>query len=61
LKQHVDSIGKRTVSQLVLDYGPCGKQHWKNSKILTVGDFYDDDNGGGYDNDEKTTVMTKTE
>jgi len=60
LKQHVESVGTRTVSQLVLNYGVCGKQQWKNSKILTVGDFDDDDNGGGYDNDDKTTVMMKT-
>jgi hypothetical protein len=26
-----------------LNYGPCGKQHWKNSTVLTVGDFDDDD------------------
>jgi len=56
LKQHAESMGKRTVSQLGLNYGLCGKQHWKNSKILTVGDFDDDDNGG-YDSDDKTTVM----
>lgn len=59
LKQHVECIGKRTMSQLVLNYGPYGKQHWKNSKILTVGDF-DYCNGGRYDSDDKTTVMTKT-
>ena len=47
------------MSQLVLNYGPYGKQHWKNSKILTVGDF-DYCNGGRYDSDDKTTVMTKT-
>ena len=52
-------MGKRTVYQLGLNYGLCGKQHWKNSKILTVGDFDDDDNGG-YDSDDKTTVMMKT-
>lgn len=46
------------MSQLVLNYGPCRKQHWKNSKILTVGDL-DDDNGGGYDGD-KTRVVMKT-
>jgi hypothetical protein len=60
LKQHVECIRKRTVSQLVLNYDPCGKQHWKNSKILIVGDFDDDGNGRGYDNDDETTVMTKT-
>lgn len=59
MKQHVESFGKRIVSQLVLNYGPCRKQHWKNSKILTVGDFGDDDCGGGGYDDDKTTV-TKT-
>ena len=55
-------LEKELCPQLVLNYGPCRKQHWKNCKILTVGDFDDDDDddgGGGYDNDDKTTV-TKT-
>jgi hypothetical protein len=28
---------------VVLNYGPCGKQHWKNSTVLTIGDFDDYD------------------
>ena len=68
MKQHVESNGKRAVSWLVLNYGLCGNQNWKNSKLMTVWDFVivvdddddDDDDWVGYDSDVKTTVMTKT-
>jgi hypothetical protein len=32
---------------VVLNYGPCGKQHWKNSTVLTIADFGDDENWSG--------------
>jgi hypothetical protein len=49
-------MGKRNMSQLGLNYGLCGKQQWKNSKILTVGDFDDDVNGGHDTDDEENWI-----